>query len=54
MTYGAFSPPLLPSSTHLGGSLGGVGGFRDGAVFVMQHRIVDVSHVEDDGAERLN
>lgn len=28
--------------------------FRDGAVFAMQHRFVDVSHVEDDGAERLN
>lgn len=60
MTYGAFTPPLAPSSAHLGGSMGRGWrrrrrvDFRDGAVFAMQHRFVDVSHVEDDGAERLN
>lgn len=50
---GHLLPPTHPSSTHLWRESGGVD-FRDGAVFVMQHRAVDVSHVEDDGAERLN
>lgn len=47
---------LLPHSFPPPPILAGVegGGFRDGAVFVMQHWVVDVSHVEDDGAERLN
>lgn len=44
-------PTLLPPTWREYGR--GVD-FRDGAVFVMQHRVVDVSHVEDDGAERLN
>lgn len=61
MTYGVFTPPLTPSSAQLGGRTGrGVGkqgegvDFRDSAVFAMQHRFVDVRHLEDDGAERLN
>ena len=30
------------------------GDFRGYAAFAMQRRVVDASHVEDDGAERLN
>lgn len=36
------------------GGGGGGGDFRGYAAFVMQRRVVDASHVEDDGAERLN
>lgn len=44
----SFPPPPILAGVGEGGD------FRDAAVFVMQHRVVDVSHVEDDGAERLN
>lgn len=53
---GRLLPHSLPPPPILAGARVGGGGvdFRDGAVFAMQHRFVGVSHVEDDGAERLN
>lgn len=54
-------PPPTPSHLEEGGRMcvcvcvceEGVD-FRGYAAFAMQRRVVDASHVEDDGAERLN
>lgn len=60
MTYGEFSPPPPKknnnSSAYLegNGERGGGVDFRGYAAFAKQRRVVDASHVEDDGAERLN
>lgn len=60
MTHGELtspSPPLLVLSVWTEGgwraAWGGVD-FRGYAAFARQRRVVDASHVEDDGAERLN
>ena len=49
MTCGGFSLPPSSSAYSKGGR-----DFRGYAAFAMQRRVVDASHVEDDGAERLN
>lgn len=49
-------PPKKNSSAYLegNGERGGGVDFRGCAAFAKQRRVVDASHVEDDGAERLN
>lgn len=56
---GSFLPPPKKkknSSAYLegNGERGGGVDFRGYAAFAKQRRVVDASHVEDDGAERLN
>lgn len=56
---GSFLPPppkKKTSSAYLegNGERGGGVDFRGYAAFAKQRRVVDASHVEDDGAERLN